>query len=141
MKELKELPVVAKSVFFECKKCGVDRYLRVMAHVDATHFKAECEVCKSKRTYSIKPVKPTKAKSGLTRKSASEKGSTHTWMSLKEKYSGDQAQPYSMKMKFELNSAISHPKFGLGFIVASTSQSIDVQFEESFRSLVHNRTT
>ena len=135
MEKLETLPPVAKNVFLECKKCGVDRYLKVVTHVDDKRFKAKCEVCHSTRTHSIAAKKKTTRRKPAGKSS----GGPQAWLTLKEKIGDNQVQGYNMKGRFEADSAIQHPKFGLGFIVASNSQSIDVQFEDSVRSLVHNR--
>ena len=46
------LPPVAKSLFTFCKKCNADRYHRVLAHTSTSKAKIECEICKSKKTYT-----------------------------------------------------------------------------------------
>ena len=47
------LPPVAKSFYTFCKKCDVDRYHMVLAHTSSTTAKIECEVCHSRKTYSL----------------------------------------------------------------------------------------
>ena len=136
MAELKTLPPVAKNIFHECKKCGVERYLRVLAHVDDKKFKTECEVCHTKKTLSIGPKKKAVKKAG-----SSSTANAQTWLSLKEKADVSQAKPYNMKSLFGEKDIINHPKFGIGFIVASNGKAIEVQFEDTSRSLVHNRTS
>lgn len=137
MASLETLPPVAKSIFLECKKCGVDRYLKVLTHVDDKKFKTECEVCHSVKTHSIGKKK---AATGRKRAAAKPQAShSQIWLSLKESADLSQAKPYSMKSHFEDKAIIDHPKFGLGFVTASNSQAIEVQFEDSSRSLVHNR--
>lgn len=135
--ELKELPAVAKSIHMPCKKCGVDRYFTVVAHKTATSAKVKCEVCGATQTFKLAA---TKTKKPSTRK---PKKPTITpeavWNDLKEKIGEEDAQPYNMKTRFEAESAIKHPKFGLGFIKLATSEKIDVAFQEGERSLVHNR--
>jgi hypothetical protein len=44
-----------------------------------------------------------------------------------------------MKKGFEVGAALDHPKFGLGFVVESNGQAIQVLFEDESRQLVHNR--
>jgi hypothetical protein len=134
MAELKELPPVAKNIFHECKKCGVERYLKVLAHVDDKRFKTECEVCHSKKTLSIGPKKKAAPK-----KAKKEGSGAPSWISLKETADISQAKPYNMKAHFADKEVISHPKFGIGFVIASNGRAIEVQFEDSSRSLIHNR--
>lgn len=138
MAEIKELPPVAKNIFHECKKCGVERYLKVLTHVDSKRFKVECEVCHAKRTLSIGPKKKVTRKSPAKKSEASH---AQVWLSLKESSDLSKAKPYSMKSSFNESEILNHPKFGIGFVTSSNSNAIEVQFEDSARSLVHNRTS
>jgi hypothetical protein len=137
MTEIKTLPPVAKNIFHECKKCGVERYLKVLSHVDDKKFKTECEVCHAKRTLSIEVKK--KAVKKPAKKTDSVK--IPSWMSLKDSADISQAKPYNMKASFGDKEIINHPKFGIGFIVAANGRAIEVQFEDMPRSLIHNRTS
>ena len=47
------LPPVARKVYAECKKCGVDRYRIVIAHTSSTAAKLQCEVCNAKSVYKL----------------------------------------------------------------------------------------
>lgn len=137
--QLKELPPVAKSIHLSCKKCGVDRFFTVVAHKTATSAKVKCEVCGASQTFKLSA---TKTKKASTRKPSTKKAvvsAEAVWNELKEKIGEDDIQPYNMKTRFENETAIKHPKFGLGFIKLATSEKIDVAFQEGERSLVHNR--
>ncbi|WP_374032460.1 hypothetical protein [Bdellovibrio bacteriovorus] len=46
---------------------------------------------------------------------------------------------YNMKGKFEKNTKLQHPKFGLGFIKDALTDKIEVVFEDEVRTLIHNR--
>ena len=144
---LTELPAVAKSVHLPCKKCACDRYFTVVAHTSPTSAKVKCEVCGASKTFKL-PVEK-KAKAPSTKRAASAKGAKKKssapdmgalWSELNEKIGADSALPYNMKAKFSLATAINHPKFGLGYVTASTNEKIEVAFQEGGRSLVHNRT-
>jgi hypothetical protein len=138
------LPPVARKVYAECKKCGVDRYHIVIAHTSSTAAKLQCEVCNAKSVYKLEGVSKKKKKAatteggevtaGKSRKSGSEK----RWRELREKTPGS-AAAYNMKTAFLPQTTIQHPKFGLGIVVGVTPQSIQVVFEDGERSLVHNR--
>ena len=43
-----------------------------------------------------------------------------------------------MRSAYSPETAIQHPKFGLGFVVGVTPQAIQVVFEDGERSLVYN---
>jgi hypothetical protein len=137
-KPLTELPAVAQNVFTACKKCGEDRYHKVLAHKTATSAQVQCEVCGSKKTFKItKPKAPRKAAKKKDGKAASP--AHPSWQTLNEQIGAKEASSYKMSDYFKLNTAIQHAKFGLGFVVYETPARIDVVFEDAVRSLVHNR--
>lgn len=139
------LPPVAKSFYMFCKKCDVDRYHIVLAHTSSTTAKVECEVCHSKKSFSI-------PKEGSTRKttasranspgSASSRQRSHTgqYENRVQNFADVASKPYSIKGKYVENEKIQHPKFGLGFIQKVYSDKVDVIFNDEVRTLMHNRT-
>lgn len=134
-----QLPAVAKKVFYPCKKCGTDRYQVVLAHTSATTARLECEVCKSKNAFKL--VEPKlKTRSAVPKRTTASRAASHVarWTDLRDKAAG-KPTPYNMKVAFEVGNALEHPKFGLGFVIDMTGQSIHVIFEDAERSLVHNR--
>lgn len=133
-----QLPAVAKKVFYPCKKCETERYQVVIAHATAKSARLECEVCKTKNLMAI--VEPKKSRSAVPKKKSASKVASEMarWHQLRETNAGKPA-PYNMKAAFETGAALEHPKFGLGFVIHSTVQSIQVIFEDAERSLVHNR--
>ncbi len=153
--ELKSLPEVAKRVFLDCKKCEIGRYHIVLAHLNKTSAKVECEVCKSKKTFKLSAA-GKKSTKGTSRSSASgqEKGKKSAagstsrtseakqlekFNDLKNKYAHSGVHPYKMTIKFALNTLIEHPKFGIGIVTGVAGQSISVTFQDEDRSLVHAR--
>ncbi|WP_413560672.1 hypothetical protein [Bdellovibrio sp. HCB209] len=139
------LPPVAKSFFAFCKKCDADRYHVVLAHTSATSAKIKCEICGSQKTYSL-PKAQTKTGKPLTGAAAKKREQTlnSRKSSHKNEYemlmsnSGSTAD-YNMKGKFEKNTKLQHPKFGLGFIKDAATDKIEVVFEDEVRTLIHNR--
>lgn len=140
------LPPVAKSFFAFCKKCDADRYHVVLAHTSATSAKIKCEICGSLKTYSL-PKAQTRTGKPLT--GAAAKKREQTMSSRKSSHrneyemlmSNEKASTatYNMKGKFEKNTKLQHPKFGLGFVKDSMQDKIEVVFEDEVRSLIHNR--
>jgi hypothetical protein len=139
------LPPVAKSFFAFCKKCDADRYHVVLAHTSATSAKIKCEICGSQKTYSL-PKAQTKTGKPLT--GAAAKKREQTMNSRKSSHKNEyemlmagkgETAVYSMKGKFEKNSKLQHPKFGLGFIKDAATDKIEVVFEDEVRTLIHNR--
>ena len=82
--------------------------------------------------------KVTKKKT--TRRKRGEPAPDEVWASLKDQVDLESAESYSMRGSFSVNTAIQHPKFGLGVITSVLSNKIEVVFEEGPKSLVHNRT-
>lgn len=137
--DMTQLPAVAKKIYYPCKKCECERYHVVVAHVGPTTARLECEVCKSKVAFKLEePKRPRTAvpKKPVSKSRAAAK--VARWGELRDKNS-DTPKPYNMKLEFEVGTALSHPKFGLGFVILATGQAIQVIFEDEERSLVHNR--
>ncbi|WP_413586959.1 hypothetical protein [Bdellovibrio sp. HCB274] len=140
------LPPVAKSFFAFCKKCDADRYHVVLAHTSATSAKIKCEICGSQKTYSL-PKAQTKTGKPLTGAAAKKREQTMNSRksSHKNEYEmlmandGASTSNYNMKGKFEKNTKLQHPKFGLGFIKDAATDKIEVVFEDEVRTLIHNR--
>jgi len=61
-----------------------------------------------------------------------------TWEALKEKL-GDDSSSYQMSNNYPMDSALSHPKFGLGFVTEAFPHKIEVTFKEGPRILIQNR--
>ncbi|KYG62862.1 hypothetical protein [Bdellovibrio bacteriovorus] len=140
------LPPVAKSFFAFCKKCDADRYHVVLAHTSATSAKIKCEICGSQKTYSL-PKTQTKTGKPLT--GAAAKKREQTMNSRRSSHRNEYEMlmatenaptaSYNMKGKFEKNTKLQHPKFGMGFIKDAMSDKIEVVFEDEVRTLIHNR--
>lgn len=140
------LPAVAKSIFAFCKKCDADRYHVVLAHTSASSASIQCEICKSKKTYSLpkaqtrtgKPLTGAAAKKREQTMNARKSSHRNEYEMLMENNSAPTAT-YNMREKFSSNTKLNHPKFGMGFIKEALSDKIEVVFEDEVRTLVHNR--
>lgn len=135
------LPPVAKSFHTFCKKCDADRYHRVLAHTSSTSAKIECEICHSKKTYSLpKEGVLKKASVGGARKVAVRKTShADEFNILMMNHGAEKGLPFNIRTKFEMDQKIDHPKFGPGFVKNVMSDRIDVMFEEELKTLMHNK--
>ena len=134
---IKKLPEVAKNIFIPCKKCDANRYHRVIAHKSEKSAKVQCEICGSNKTFTLKKAKKAAAKKASgTRKATSRK---KQYDSLLSDIGTDNKKSYSMSAKFEVNTAMDHVKFGLGFVTEVSSLKVQVVFEDETRELVHNR--
>lgn len=137
--ELEKLPPVAKSVHLFCKKCDTDRFHTVVAHKTATSAKVQCEVCKSSKTFSIKAKKASAAKKTTTRTRSKKASSQNMWMDLQQQHGTEGAIRYNIKIVFDSNGIIDHPKFGLGYITEVLPDRIHVVFEDGEKDLIHSR--
>lgn len=135
------LPPVAKSFFTFCKKCNADRYHKVITHITSTSAKIECEVCHSKKSYSLPkagtarkaPVKKSVKKVGRRTSHADE------YQQLMTKSDGETGLPFSIRTKYTINQKINHPKFGAGFVKSVLLDRMDVMFADELKTLIHNK--
>lgn len=137
--DMTQLPAVAKKIYYPCKKCGCERYQVVTSHAGPTTARLECEVCKSKSMFKLE--EPKRTRSAIPKKPATKsKVAAHVvrFQELRDKNS-ERPRPYNMKTEFEVGTVLEHPKFGLGFVILTSGQAIQVVFEDEERSLVHNR--
>lgn len=142
-----QLPPVAKSFHSHCKKCDADRYHTVLTHPTPTSAKMKCEVCGATSTYKLpKAGQAAGAKRPLTgaaakRKeaAATAKRNAHSEEFNQLMSSDGDAHSYNMRAKFNVNTKIKHPKFGLGYVKSAQIDKIEVVFEDEVRQLVHNR--
>jgi hypothetical protein len=140
MNLIEKLPPVARSIPLECKKCGRETYFRVIAHTSEIKAKCECEICKSKKTFTLKSS-TTRPKSSFAKTRVKRKTTDpmQIWLELKEKQDGKQSKPYAMRGTFFLNDVVDHPKFGKGVVTEVNARKLLAVFEDGSRELLHNR--
>lgn len=148
MSEL-SLPPVAKSFYTHCKKCEGDRYHVVLAHTTSTKAKIECEVCKSRKTYSLpktgsdapsaRRLSGAAATGAAKKASASARSHTGQYEIFNTNKMAIEATPYSIKGSFKESQKLNHAKFGIGFVVKTYDEKIDVIFVDEIRTLMQNR--
>lgn len=134
------LPPVAKSFFTFCKKCDADRYHRVLAHTSSTSAKIECEICKSKKTYSLpKPGTARKAPAAGRKPAVRRNSHADEYNQLMMNRGSEQGLPFNIRTKYEMDQKIDHPKFGAGFVKSVLSDRVDVMFQDELKTLMHNK--
>lgn len=141
MSETLSLPPVAKSFYTFCKKCDIDRYHKVLAHTTDTTAKIECEVCHSKKSYSLPKAgtEARRAKATAAKTSARKTSHTGEYELYLKKHESKEATVFNVKVKFNDHQKISHPTFGIGFVQKAHQEKIEVIFSDELKSLVHNR--
>jgi hypothetical protein len=148
------LPPVARNINVFCKKCGTDRYFKVITHTTSTTAKLKCEVCNCLRNYSLDEEKKVNVTDDSTAKPKAKKKSTKSsvakvsakatkaesqWNLMKEQYKGPQAVTYAISHKFNDRQSLEHPTFGLGFVTKAHAYKIEVVFSEGVKELLHDR--
>lgn len=143
-----ERPVVGKSFYTHCKKCETDRYHTVLALPTDSTAKIKCEVCGAQKTWKApkaagdkKPSAPRGAAAKAKANAEAARSAAHAseYDSMEKSLNETAPTAYSMKAKFEKDTKLSHPTFGMGFIRAVHPEKIEVVFKDEVRSLVHNR--
>lgn len=137
------LPPVAKSFFTFCKKCDSDRYHTVLTHTSTTSAKIECEVCHSKKTYTLPKAGSSVAKkaTGKTTTPRVRKNShADEYNQLMMNRGDEKGLPFNIRTKFEVDQKIDHPKFGPGFVKGVQLDRVDVMFSDELKTLMHNKT-
>ena len=133
--EVLVLPRVASNFYYACKKCASETFHVVLAHPTNVSAKLECEICGSKKTYKL-PSSKSRARS---KKTSVRSSAANAWAMFNDKIGTDAIIPYKMSNTFEIQTAIDHVKFGVGYIKSSNNKKIEVVFEDAIRLLVHNR--
>jgi len=136
------LPPVAKSFFTFCKKCNADRYHKVITHTSSTSAKIECEVCHSKKAYSLPKAgtaRKAPVKKDATKKTGRRSSHADEYNQLMMNRGSEAGIPFSIRTKFTLNQKIDHPKFGAGFVKAVLIDRMDVIFQDELKTLIHNK--
>lgn len=137
------LPKVASNFFTTCKKCDQERYHKVLTHVSESTAKLECEVCHSKKTVKFNQgsvvAKKAKKTGGKTKAEAAAAATNALYNDLLEKRGTEKSQPYRMSQVYQTDATIEHPKFGVGFVVQSLPDKIEVVFQDASRHLVQGR--
>lgn len=138
-----QLPPVARSFVTFCKKCDSDKLHRVLTHVDLTSAKIECEICKKKTTFNLGETKATRREKKSSTKGASAASSKIASLELLWKNTCERitapAQNYQIRIRFEKDMLIQHPKFGLGAIMSATNDRVQALFQDGERTLIHNQ--
>jgi hypothetical protein len=134
------LPPVAKSFYTFCKKCEAERYHKVLTHTSSSSAKIECEVCHSKKTYTLPKAGGVKRIStGARAVSARRSSHADEYNQLMMNRGDEVGIPFNIRTKFELDQKIEHAKFGAGFVKTVQSDRIDVMFSDEVKTLMHNK--
>jgi hypothetical protein len=125
-----------------CQKCKADTSHTIITKYEEEIRRVQCSTCGDVHTYR-KPrgeveeevQEPISAK----KRAAAKKP---TWQEAMDKLGNkvhSLARIYSIRDCYEEGDWLNHPTFGLGFVVETGENKVDVAFEDERRVLVHNR--
>jgi hypothetical protein len=133
-----------------CTKCRKVLNHRIVALVEDTIVRVECNTCQGVHNYHAPPaVKEAKVpKSAAASKPRSTPAAPRTskkdpvemereeWASLQPTFDPDRAHPYTMTGRYKVKHLIAHPSFGLGVVKAVvTPQKMQVLFKDGIKLL------
>lgn len=119
-----------------CTKCKMVLAHTILAMVESRPVRVQCNTCRGQHAY--------RSEAGTTRSPAAPRAP----MPRKEVISFDTrlserdpatAKKYSPKETFAVDDLMSHPTFGMGFVIAVRSDKVDVAFKAFEKTLVHAR--
>jgi len=111
-----------------CTKCRKNTNHIVVAMVEETPAKVQCNTCS--REHKYRP--PTVPKKPAVRKTVQPKeAERNEWELLRPGMNIAKATDYSMTESYKLNALINHPVFGIGLVQRlAGSQKIEVLFQD-----------
>lgn len=69
-----------------------------------------------------------------------DEGLLQAWHALRDQTDASIAKPYSISAALQENDTVTHPSFGLGFVIAElTTTKVEVLFEVGLKKLVCNK--
>jgi hypothetical protein len=103
--------------------------------------KTAAKSVKEKPDKAAKPASPPKSKTVKDTKASSDDGDQvyRQWLELKDSVNTDKPKEYVMEGTYDLNQAINHHTFGLGFVTkVMLPAKIQVTFERTSKVLIMN---
>ena len=133
---------IAKDIITQCKKCNLELNHVVLLHKkDGTVSKVKCHTCGSEhKFYPDKKKSPAKkTPAAAKKKKQTKKHSVTKYNQLIEQHNSKKIIPYSISEGYSVNDIIEHKVFGKGIVTETSSQKMDVLFEDSVRLMACNR--
>nr|AQQ74830.1 hypothetical protein [uncultured bacterium] len=152
------IPKVGSEVDAYCTKCKMDLLHRVVAVLEATPKRVECQTCHSQHNYrkpkgvaAAKAAKAPKRKggpvsaraAGTERTRRATKGQLELMAQWEGRISGKGKSDfvkYSVKHAFEVDQLVDHSTFGQGYVSeVHQDRKISVVFRDGEKILAHAR--
>lgn len=131
-----------------CTRCKILTNHRIVAMVDGTVKRVICLTCQSQHNYRQPPGEKKESGARVMRvskemkKTSAPAGGARVfalWIQSKEDLGETAPRPYNIQAAFEAGEALSHPKFGLGFVQrVIPPNKIEVMFEMEIKTLAIN---
>ena len=133
---------VSSEIDAYCTKCRLVTNHRVVAIQAGVIKKVICLTCEGQHNYrpppgekKLKGASTKRVKKEMTRSRSEAPQTFNQWLELKAELE-DEPRPYRMTESFDRGEALTHPKFGLGFIIkVLDGNKIEVMFEKELKTL------
>lgn len=132
-----------------CTRCRMITNHRIVAMVDGLVKRVICLTCDSQHNYRQPPgekapraAKVMRVAREMKKTSAPDGGRVFAqWLQCKKglEESGLEPRPYGINEMFESGQAVSHAKFGLGFVQKTIPPNkVEIMFETEIKTLAMN---
>ncbi len=131
--------LVGRSCEAWCTKCKSETEHTIIALVDSSPKRVECNSCHGQHNFRLAPVqrKQTKAKASGSRPTSRK---NTRWEKLVPTDDSVETRLYSMVERFETDEIVKHKSLGIGIVQqVQPGNKIEVLFESGKRLLVHGR--
>lgn len=124
----------------KCSKCKEMTNHTIVALVDDTPVKVQCNTCNSAHKYrkpAAEKKSPAARKTPVRRTKADPQAvERHQWQELQPGFDESTAEAYSMDSTYKVLGLIKHPSFGIGVVQeVSGSRKVTVLFETGIKVL------
>ncbi len=134
MIEDKDKTPVAQNVVTMCTKCKTQLEHVVVSHnTEGIIERVRCHTCGKEHKYRSERKKSPRK--GVRIKKTDP---ARDFQLLTEKFKGKQPVSYSMSGSFKVDDVIDHNTFGMGFVISTSYNKMDVIFSDRPRILVRN---
>jgi hypothetical protein len=135
MIEDKDETLVAQKVVTRCTKCKNQlEHVVVSYNTEGIIERVRCHTCGKEHKY--RPEKKNSSKKGVR---PIKPDPARDFQLLTEKFKGKKPVSYNMSGSFKADDVIDHNTFGMGIVISTSREKIDVVFSDRSRILVCNR--
>lgn len=128
----------------QCTRCRAVMNHTIVAMVEERVVRVQCNTCngvhnyKEKKTAKVPAAKTAAARkapaAGRSRKDP-KAAERQEWEELRPNLQGERALGYRMDGKYKVKDLLNHPVFGLGVVVGTAPNKIEVLFQDGKKLL------